>query len=157
MNNEQMIKFRTKIRKLEREIEQQTEYQGKCCGVTLAQCHAILELEQLGKTSIKDLAQYLDLDKSTLSRTVDSLVQDGLVDRVINEEDRRYMDINLSKKGREMCKNINKECNDFYNKLFAEIPKEKHESVLEGISLFIDAMYKTKSEFITCCNNKSRS
>jgi DNA-binding MarR family transcriptional regulator len=151
MNDEQMIKFRAKIRKLEREIEQETEFQGKCCGVTLAQCHAILELEQLGKTSIKNLAQYLELDKSTLSRTIDSLVQDGLVERVINEEDRRFMDINLSEKGKAMCNGINNACNLYYFKLFELIPKEKHESVLEGISLFIDAMFKTKNEFKTCC------
>jgi len=49
----------------------------ECCGVTLSQCHAIVEVGRKGSLSVNDLAELLNLGKSTVSKTVDKLVSGG--------------------------------------------------------------------------------
>ena len=76
--------FRSKLRILDREIEKQLKTETSCCGVSMAQCHTMLELMSNDGISIIDLAKMLELDKSTLSRTVDGLVNAGLIKRKTN-------------------------------------------------------------------------
>jgi len=59
-------------------------------GVATPQCHVLLELADLKTASITELQNYLVLDKSVVTRTVDTLVKQGLIDRNENPEDRRY-------------------------------------------------------------------
>ena len=42
-----------------------------CCGVSLTQCHTIVEIAKAGSISLNELADILTLDKSTVSRTVE--------------------------------------------------------------------------------------
>ena len=70
-----------------------------CCGLSLPQCHVLLELEARGTTSLVDLAERLELDKSTVSRTVEGLVELGIVVRTTNAEDRRYVALDLTTLG----------------------------------------------------------
>jgi hypothetical protein len=65
--------FRAKLREIERAVWIQTRSEALCCGVTMAQCHAILEIGDAGELNLKDLSARLGLDTSTLSRTVESL------------------------------------------------------------------------------------
>ena len=61
-DNQTIKKFRELLRRFEREIFVQT---NECCcnGVTLAQCHALLEIESKHNESITELAKTLCLDK----------------------------------------------------------------------------------------------
>ena len=77
-----------------------------CCGVTITQCHAIVEIGRKGKVSLVDLAELLGLDKSTMSRTVNSLVEADLAVRDLDAENRRYVIIQLTEKGSEVFQNI---------------------------------------------------
>ena len=76
--------FRTNLRVLEREVELSMTSEAGCCGVTFAQCHLLLEVERRGQTSVTELAGALELDKSTLSRTVDAACRAGLIDRTMD-------------------------------------------------------------------------
>jgi hypothetical protein len=66
-----------------------------CCGVTLSQCHLLLEIEQRDSTSVTELARVMELDKSTLSRTIDGMVRAGLLNRELNQKSRRQQIISL--------------------------------------------------------------
>lgn len=127
--------FRRSLRSLERIIASRISTETSCCGVTLSQCHLLLELEQTPGISLNELSRQLDLDKSTLSRTVESLVQDGLVTRIIPDNNRRSVKISLSEKGREKTEYINKICDDFYSSILKNIPEEEHSSVIEAMRL----------------------
>jgi DNA-binding MarR family transcriptional regulator len=65
--------FRQILRDFGREINLQNS--ASCCrGISVAQCHTLLEIEKHREISVTDLARNLSLDKSTVSRTVDGLV-----------------------------------------------------------------------------------
>ncbi len=65
--------FRTESRRLERIIGNYLQRDTCCHGVSVAQCHTLLAVEQLGKPSLGALVALLELDKSTVSRTVENL------------------------------------------------------------------------------------
>lgn len=106
MNKNFIQKFRETIRVLDREMFYQNN--ASCCnGISLAQCHTLLEIEKNTEISISELANNLSLDKSTISRTVDGLVNISLVDRIIPKENRRKALLNLTESGEQVCKTIN--------------------------------------------------
>jgi len=119
MNKEYINKFREQLRIFDRELYLQNN--ASCCnGISLAQCHTLLEIEKSDEVSVSELAKNLTLDKSTVSRTVDGLVNINMVDRVIPTENRRKTLINLTDSGKKVCKTINY-TNDVYMK---EVLKE---------------------------------
>jgi DNA-binding MarR family transcriptional regulator len=93
----------------------------------------------MGEATIGGLAEGLDLDKSTLSRTVDSLVRLGLVERSPNPQDRRYMIVTLSANGTQTCDSINDVNDEFYRRVIESIPVAKREDVVEAIQIFAHA------------------
>ena len=135
-----------KVRQIERAIESELKNQTNCCGISLAQCHTILELGEAGSASISDLAESLYLDKSTLSRTIDGMVRIGLVIREIDNNDRRYMRVTLSEQGLKTFHSIRSLNDSYYEKIFNLIPKHQHQQVIDGILIFIDSMLRVKSD-----------
>jgi len=97
--------FRETLRVFDRELYLQNN--ASCCnGISLAQCHTLLEIDKNSEISVSDLAKKLSLDKSTVSRTVDGLVNINMVNRVIPKENRRKALINLTGPGKQVCSTI---------------------------------------------------
>jgi DNA-binding MarR family transcriptional regulator len=136
------IKKIRRFRKVLRNFERLTTVQLKSCcsGVSLAQCHVLLEIEEQGQATTGQLAQRLGLDKSTLSRTIDGLVSIGLVERLPNPSDRRFTPLVVTKQGKAICDAINREADDYYGRVFKNIPQGKHEPVIRDLSLLVQAL-----------------
>jgi DNA-binding MarR family transcriptional regulator len=155
MDLEMIRKFREKLRRLEREIGWQLKGDTECCGVTVAQCHIIVEIGNTGETSVIDLATILGLDTSTLSRHINGMVNVGLVNRVLNPKDRRYVSITLTEQGQKVYQSIEDICNSQYTKVFEFIPQEKHRQVLECFNLLVYAVTEARKEggALGCCQD----
>jgi DNA-binding MarR family transcriptional regulator len=111
-----------------------------CSGVSVPQCHVLLELDESGPTSLVALARALYLDKSTISRTVDSLVSRGLVERAPDSEDRRYVVLELTTEGRATAEAVNKVSDENVRRLLSHIPEGRRADVLECFGLLVDAL-----------------
>jgi DNA-binding MarR family transcriptional regulator len=120
--------------------------EASCCGATIAQCHAIVEIGRGNQLSLNELAELLGLDKSTMSRTINNLVEDDLVIREIHPEDRRYITIELTDKGKEVFKTIENSMELYYQSIFKSIPEDKREQVIESLQLLAEAVKQNK-----CC------
>jgi DNA-binding MarR family transcriptional regulator len=131
--------FRRDLRVLEREIVRQLGGETACCGVTLAQCHALLELAD-AELSLSSLAATLGLDVSTLSRTVDGLVRAGLVERVADDNDRRAVRLTLAPPGRAKAGDINTRCNRYYAALLGGMSEREQQCVLRAVRLLGSSM-----------------
>ena len=138
--------FRKTLRKFERLIIDQQKYVSCCSGVTIAQCHTLLEIEHLGRTTTAELAGRMDLDKSTLSRTIDGLVNIGLVKRETHRSDRRFIQLTLSTQGRKVCHEINTENDHYYSKVMEAIPANIRGQVLEGFDHLVNALISSDNE-----------
>lgn len=129
MDKKYIHRFREIIRVFDREIFFQNS--ASCCnGISVAQCHTLLEIEKNDEISVSELAGNLSLDKSTVSRTVEGLVNINLVDRVTPRENRRLALLNLTESGKQVCSTINY-TNDLYIKrVLKDFSNEEREEFL---------------------------
>jgi DNA-binding MarR family transcriptional regulator len=155
MDKQKIIELREKIRVLERESGGVFDGESDCCGVTAAQCHTMVEIGNRGEISLVDLADALDLDASTLSRTIQGLVMIGLVDRQARNKDRRYVDIRLTGQGRQVFEAIETRFNAYYDKVIDLLPEDRREAVMESVSEFADAVRRL-NEQTGCCRKGRR-
>lgn len=127
-----------------------------CCGITVGQCHALVEIGRARTLSLNELAEILALDKSTMSRTVDNLVNGGLVERNIDKGDRRYTTLNLTVEGTTMVEFINCSMNEYFDRVLSAVPKEKLAVVIEILPYLLTAVEKTDMCFVrrTDCLNQ---
>jgi len=132
--------FRELLRLLVRKLGGFDKTQFSCCGITLAQCHALVEIGRTGTLSLNDLSEILGLDNTTLSRTVNNLVHEGLVNRGLNLDDRRYVVITLTPKGYDLFQNIEKNMGEYYQKVMLLIPVEKRNQVVESLKIILQSM-----------------
>ena len=138
--------LRELIRLLVRNLGILEKSDAMCCGVTIAQCHAIVEIGREENVSLTDLADILGLDKSTMSRTIDNLVESGAAIREVDENNRRYVTIRLTEAGKAIFQNIQTSNESYYGCIFADIPEDKRAQVLESLQLLSQAAKKNK-----CC------
>ncbi len=131
--------LREMIRKLERKLGVLDEREMSCCGVTMAQCHALVEIGRSREISLNELAEMLNLENSTMSRTVNNLVNGELVKRDIDPQDRRYVNISLTESGNKIFTGIEESMSIYYGRIYNAIPQEKREQVIESLQLLLEA------------------
>ncbi|MEK8210342.1 MarR family transcriptional regulator [Paenibacillus sp. FSL L8-0696] len=134
------------MRAFDKNIGALEKTQLMCCGATIGQCHAIMEIGLAGEISLIDLANILNLDKSTMSRTVNNLVADHWVERIIDPNNRRYVKLMLSTKGQVLNEQISAVLHAYFGKIMNDIPENKREQVTESLELLIYALNKNN-----CC------
>jgi DNA-binding MarR family transcriptional regulator len=147
MNETDLRALRSALRRLERALAGSIDLDAVCCGVTMAQVHVLLALEESGESRVTALAAELGLDKSTLSRTIESLVRSGLVERRAAPGDRRKQRLTLTPLGRRAADDINRQGDRETRALLARIPARKRGLVGEAIALLADAVAAGRS----CC------
>lgn len=127
-----------------------------CCGITLSQCHLLLEISRRkeGGTSLTDLAAALGLDLSTVSRVADGLVRRGLLKREADPGDRRRLALFLTNTGRELVEVINRGMNEYVHRILRQIPAQKRQIVLEGLDLLVAAVKKLEGGCCQCCGGQ---
>jgi DNA-binding MarR family transcriptional regulator len=140
VENQKIRTFRKSLRLFERLTAGQMKEDSCCRGVTLAQCHTVLEIEDMGWATIVELSKRLGLDKSTLSRTVDGLVNIGLLERAPHPNDRRFNLLSLTPKGREVADHINQANDEFFRQVFEGIESERHDEVIDNFETLVRAM-----------------
>jgi DNA-binding MarR family transcriptional regulator len=156
MKKEDLRRFRNSFRKFERNFTNLLK--EHCCspGLSLPQCHVLLEIEISGKTTAADLSKRLGLDPSNLSRIVDGLVDIGLLRRNPHRKDRRVIVLFLTEQGKVTCNNINQINDDYYTKNFSSFPESKCNVVIRDFEILVNTLIKEKNPSTNdekCCLN----
>jgi DNA-binding MarR family transcriptional regulator len=121
-----------------------------CSGITLAQCHVILEVEKLGETTTKQLSENLKLDKSTLSRTVNGLKKLGLIKRGVHADDRRFTILKLTGKGKNKCDSLNKYNDNLYINIFKRLSQKEREYFFRSFNDVVQSFSEYCEEMGLC-------
>lgn len=128
------------VTQLERELGALEAGVVSCCGVTFTQCAALEKIGRAQSLSLNALAEALGLDKSTASRTVESLVQAGLASREPDPSDRRFVTLSLTESGLQAYRSIEGGKASYYGSLYQSIPTEKRAMVLESLEILLEAL-----------------
>ena len=140
MNEPESQQLRELIRLLERKLGILEDGEMACCGISMAQCHALIEIGRAKRISLVDLAKLLNLDNSTMSRTVNNLVNNGMVERQPDPNDRRYITIQLTQEGLEQFHGIESGMGEYFMKIYDAIPSESRAQVLESLQILLKAI-----------------
>ena len=143
---EDLARLRECVRLLTKKLGLLEKSESSCCGVTLSQCHAIVEIGRAGSISVNDLANMLGLDKSTMSRAVNSLVEQHLANREPDPADRRYMIVEVTEAGRALFLDIEARMERYYHLVYDSLPADKRRQVLESLELLVEALPQNQ-----CC------
>jgi DNA-binding MarR family transcriptional regulator len=150
LNESEYKNFRELIQTLEKKLGVLEDNEFSCCGITLAQCHALVEIGRAENISLNELAELNNLENSTMSRTVNNLVVSGIAERDSDMRDRRYVTIALTEKGHTLFESIEAQMDKYFKEIFSHIPEEKGGQVLESLSLVVDAINKS-----SCCGENN--
>ena len=90
----------------QRELERRGNEVMQPLGLTAAQADALTVIASAGPLSLKDLGELLIAEAGHPSRLVDRLVEAGLVERRVPDEDRRRIEITVTPRGRELEREV---------------------------------------------------
>lgn len=139
---EESDQLRELIRNLVRKLGVLQDQQVSCFNVSVAQCHALVEIGRAKSMSLNELADKLNLDSSTMSRTVNKLVVNSLVKRDVHPGDRRYITISLTESGNDYYQSVEEDMKQYYHQIYTSIPANKQEQVIESIQILLDSISK---------------
>lgn len=122
--------------------------QIKIHGFTSSQCYTLLELLKQESISMNELSNKMNLDTSTMTRVIDNLVRDELVKRVRDENDRRFVVVELTSKGQDVAQSLNHSIEAYYQKITENLPLGQTEQVLTSVQQLLTAFEKANPH---CC------
>jgi DNA-binding MarR family transcriptional regulator len=102
--------------------------------VSYSQVLVLYALLETGKATMSELSSWLKISHGVATRTVDRLVEKGMVERRRDDEDRRVVFVSLSKDGRDFAEKMIGVHLEKMDKIFRSVGKEQRESFLELLS-----------------------
>jgi DNA-binding MarR family transcriptional regulator len=99
------------------------------------QFHSLRMLECHGAISLNDLAHRLDMTAPTASRLVQTLSEQGLVTRQVDQIDRRRLVLQLTAKGRDTLEVWRKDMIAALAQRLAHIPDERIAALIDSLHL----------------------
>ncbi|ADZ09684.1 regulatory protein MarR [Methanobacterium lacus] len=90
-------------------------------------------IDEYGSPSISNLGRKINVSKSQMTSRVDQLVEDGLIERINDTEDRRIIRIQLTKNGKNFLKDSKKNIEAEMNELIAPLSVEDIEDLKTSV------------------------
>lgn len=111
-----------------------------CCGATATQCSLLTELGRSGPVTLAELGRSLGLDKGWISRTVDALVVQGLVEKQPGAADRRTVLLSLTDAGQRQTAELNGTLNSQSDRIMSRVPAEERPQVIKALETLLSAL-----------------
>lgn len=102
--------------------------------------HTIIELGYGTVTDASDLGDMLHLEKSTISRLVQKLVKDGLIEGRANPTDRRSRQLGLTEDGKTLLTKLEEFGRQQMRSAFEQLAKDELTAAETGLMLFAKAL-----------------
>jgi putative acetyltransferase len=124
---------------------------GRLCigGFTFSECHLLTELESSGQATASELGERLVLEKSTMSRLVNGLLQKGHVAASPDPADARRRLLSLTPKGRRGVRQIHSYSNQQVGLALDYVAPAERQQVIAGLDRYAKALRyaRTGSDF----------
>ena len=133
MANKQLIKrSRQSFTRLARFFNQLMREQLTCGPVTVQQCYTLEALKE-GPLSMKDLAAEVALHQSTLTRVVEKLEKQDLVQRTRKSDNQRSVEVRLTDTGKQTYVFLDAAGSQMVSDLLDLIPRERQDAIVDAM------------------------
>ncbi len=107
-------------------------------GITLHEWRVVAHLSQVEKISIREIYRQVEMDKSKASRAAARLEKAGYVTKNINPDDRRLVELSLTKKGHAMMDEIGPMGRDFQKEILEWLEPEERQKFLDSLNSMLE-------------------
>ena len=104
-------------------------------GVSPAQASALAMIERLGSPALSELAAAEQVRPPSMTRLVDALERDGLVERRVDDADRRCQRVTLTHQGRRALGSIRGRKTAFLEARLTRLTPEDREAVARALGI----------------------
>jgi DNA-binding MarR family transcriptional regulator len=148
MANEQLVKrSRQSFARLARFFNQLMREQLMCGPVTVQQCYTLEALTD-GPLSMKELAGEVALHQSTLTRVVEKLEKQKLVQRTRKSDNQRSVEVRLTDTGKQTYAFLDAAGSQMISDLLDIIPKERREAIVDAMDEVANLLNPNNEAFL---------
>lgn len=108
--------------------------------LSLAQWRLLYSLAKLPNRTMNEVAEFLTLDRTSLTRAVDKLVERGLLLRTEVAHDRRLTEITLTAAGRALRADVLEQNVELYERLIEGVDTESLDSASEVLEIMLERL-----------------
>lgn len=119
---------------------------AKSTGLSMPQFGILMQVHHRGNCAIGDISERFDITNAAASQLVDKLVQNGLIQRQEDPNDRRAKLLNLTEKGRELIQQGIEERRRWVDQLAEKLTPEERTKVAEALHIMIQAARELEAE-----------
>lgn len=109
-------------------------------GLTVVQAMVLLELHRNGEQNITDLSNRVCMVKGNLSQLCKRLEKNGLIERVRDSEDERYVNIKMTKYSENIVKELEEKISNNRIPVLLQIENQKKSSIMEALNILNDCL-----------------
>ena len=128
--------------------EVRAEMKGKPFAVPPLQSFLLRTLDQCGSMRMSDLAGRMDVSLGGCTTLVDRALEEGLVERQRDEEDRRVVWVTLSEKGKAVLEEIRQLRAELLARHFEELAPEKRQKLTDLLQQAADILMAERAVLI---------
>ena len=122
-----------------------------CYDVSMGQSHGLERLANRGPMTLNEFAASLFLEKSSASRLADGLERKGYIERKPGLHDARYVQLELTKRGRTLQHQIERDLLEERAQVLADLTSEERKLVIDSVSRLFSAASAGVSTDGGCC------
>lgn len=120
-----------------------------CCRTTTTQCHLLTELGRSGPLTASDLAARVLLERSWVSRALDTMVERGLVTKAQDPNDARSRLVTLTADGERTVRELNRTLDEHAGHLLGSLGERDRLVVENSLLLLLKALREDTAA--NCC------
>lgn len=115
--------------------------------LTIPQLKCLFFISNQGKTNFRKLAERMNVSPSNITGIIDRLVDQGLVSRVENPEDRRILNLQTTAKGEALIAELRERRSIYLTQILADLNNKELDQIAHGLDLLARAVenYSSKS------------
>jgi DNA-binding MarR family transcriptional regulator len=118
--------------------------------LSVAQLKSLFFISKEGSTNFRKLAQALRVTPSNVTGIVDHLVEEGLVSRQENPEDRRMLMLQLTDKGKALLASLRERRAEQVWAVLSHLSEEQLSTLLQGFRFLTQAIQECENESYKC-------
>ncbi|MEX3010764.1 MarR family winged helix-turn-helix transcriptional regulator [Hoeflea sp. TYP-13] len=107
-------------------------------GLSVTKMRALAALAAQDGLTVNELTVYAVTEQSTMSRTLDQMARDGLIERKVSESDSRARHISLTEDGWQAYREIWPEMRKAERSMFEGVPAEDYEVLLKVLNHMLE-------------------
>ncbi len=112
---------------------------SKASGLSMGQLSTLFRLYHRGGCGVSDIGEDLGVTNAAASQMIDRLVQQGLIQRAEDPNDRRVKSLTLTQKGRALVEESIASRRRWMEELTQTLTPQEQESIIQSLTLLTEA------------------